>query len=174
MNPDSYPADPLIVFVNSLSAAGSMAPLVAYMLFALIVSHICSVLESVLLSTPLSYINGLEQQRHPNAAMLKKMKTEIDRPISSILVVNTIANTVGASLVGSEAARLFDSTGVGIVSGIFTLLVLLFSEIIPKTLGSTYWRNLAVPAAKCIRIFIFLTFPLVVLIERLTRIISRR
>ncbi len=149
-----------------------MAPLFLYMLLALVVSHVCSVLEATLLSTPMSFVTTLEQQKVKGADRLKKMKSDIDRPISAILVVNTIANTVGASLVGSEAAKLFDSTGVGIVSGAFTFCVLLFSEIIPKTIGSTYWRRLAIPASNIIRGMIFITFPIVYLIEKFTRFIS--
>lgn len=125
-----------------------------------------------MLSTPMSFVTTLEQQKVKGADRLKKMKSDIDRPISAILVVNTIANTVGASLVGSEAAKLFDSTGVGIVSGAFTFCVLLFSEIIPKTIGSTYWRRLAIPASNIIRGMIFITFPIVYLIEKFTRFIS--
>lgn len=148
--------------------------LVTYMLLALVVSSVCSVLEATLLSTPLSFINTLEQQRVKGAARLKRLKTDIDRPISAILVVNTIANTVGASMVGSEAARLFDSTGVGVISGLFTFCILVFSEIIPKTIGSNYWRRLAVPASGLIKFFIIVTFPVVFLVEQLTRFISSR
>ncbi|MBQ3781261.1 MAG: HlyC/CorC family transporter [Bacteroidaceae bacterium] len=142
------------------------------MILALVVSSICSLLESTLLSTPLSFINTLEQQGAKGVERLKRLKTDIDRPISAILVVNTIANTVGASLVGSEAARLYDSTGVGVVSGVFTFCILVFSEIIPKTIGSTYWRRLAIPASNIIQGLIYVTFPFVWILERLTRRIS--
>lgn len=142
------------------------------MSLALIVSAICSVLEATLLSTPLSYVTTLETQGAKGASRLKNLKVNIDRPISAILVVNTIANTVGASLVGSQAAKVFDSTGVGILSAVFTLLILLFSEIIPKTIGSCYWRKLAIPASALIKFLIFITFPLVYIIERLTHLIS--
>ncbi|MCR4612820.1 MAG: CNNM domain-containing protein [Bacteroidaceae bacterium] len=142
------------------------------MLLALIVSSLCSVLESTLLSTPLSFVNTLEQQGVKGHERLKRLKTDIDRPISAILVVNTIANTVGASLVGSEAARLFDSTGVGVVSGLFTFCILVFSEIIPKTIGSNYWRRLAIPASGIIQAMIYVTLPVVWILERLTHRIS--
>lgn len=179
MDPDSYPAEPLIAVPNLLSEVlahlfpqGNLSLLLTYMLLALIISSVCSVLESTLLSTPLSFINTLEQQGVKGVERLKKLKTDIDRPISAILVVNTIANTVGASLVGSEAARLYDSTGVGVVSGIFTFCVLVFSEIIPKTIGSNYWRKLAMPAAGLIQSLIYITFPVVWILERLTHRIS--
>lgn len=172
MNSDSYPADGFSNFLNSLSTDGNVGPLITYMLLALIVSSICSVLEATILSTPITFINTLEQQGAKGAARLKKLKTDIDRPISAILVINTIANTVGASLVGAEAAKLFASTGVGVISGIFTFCILVFSEIIPKTIGSNYWRSLAVPASSIIQFLIYITFPIVWLVERFTRLIT--
>ena len=100
-----------------------MELIIVYMAFAILISGICSVLEATLLSTPLSYVTTLETQGVSGAERLKELKVNIDRPISAILVVNTIANTVGASLVGSQAANVFDSTGVGILSGVFTLMI---------------------------------------------------
>ena len=150
MNSDSYPADGFSNLLNSLSTDGNVGPLITYMLLALVVSSICSVLEATILSTPITFINTLEQQGAKGAARLKRLKTDIDRPISAILIVNTIANTVGASLVGAEAAKLFASTGVGVISGLFTFCILVFSEIIPKTIGSNYWF-LLVPRKVCWR-----------------------
>ena len=179
MDADSYPAEPLMAVPNLLYEAlatlvpqGSLTLLLTYMLLALVISSICSLLESTLLSTPLSFVNTLEQQGVKGFERLKRLKTDIDRPISAILVVNTIANTVGASLVGSEAARLYDSTGVGVVSGAFTFCILVFSEIIPKTIGSTYWRRLAIPASNIIQGMIYLTFPIVWVLEQLTHRIA--
>ena len=176
MDSDSYPAAILAATQNLfavLKEDANFTPLITYILLALIVSSICSVLEATLLSTPMSFINTLEQQGKKGAARLKQLKSNIDRPISAILVVNTIANTVGASLVGSEAARLFDSTGVGVISGVFTFCVLVFSEIIPKTIGSNYWRSLAIPASRLIRFFILITYPLVFIVEKFTHLISK-
>lgn len=151
------------------------------MLLSLVISAICSLLEATILSTPMSYVSTLEMQGVTGWQRLKQYKTNIDRPISAILIVNTIANTVGASLVGSQAAgyaashyNTSDETSffVGAVSAIFTLMILTFSEIIPKTIGSTYWRKLALPAAKIIHFYIIITYVLVILLERLTRIVS--
>ena len=172
MNSDSYPADGFSNLFHSLSTDGNVGPLITYMLLALIVSSICSVLEATILSTPITFINTLEQQGAKGAARLKKLKTDIDRPISAILIVNTIANTVGASLVGAEAAKLFQSTGVGVISGLFTFLILVFSEIIPKTIGSNYWRNLAVPASAVIQGMIYITYPIVWLVEKFTHLLT--
>ena len=152
--------------------------LITYMLLSLIISALCSVLEATILSTPMSYVTTLETQGAKGWERLKQYKTNIDRPISAILIVNTIANTVGASLVGSEAMQMAQElnyphdTVIGIVSGVFTLLILICSEIIPKTIGSTHWRSLALPASKIIRVLVFVTFPLVWCLERITHLIS--
>ena len=155
--------------------------LITFMLLSLVISAICSLLEATILSTPMSYVSTLETQGVAGWQRLKQYKTNIDRPISAILIVNTIANTVGASLVGSQAAgyasvhyQASDETSffVGAVSAVFTLLILIFSEIIPKTIGSTYWRKLALPATGIIHFYIIITYVLVVLLERLTRLVS--
>ena len=155
-----------------------MTTIVVYMLIALALSFMCSVLEATILSTPMSFITSLEEQGVKGAKRLKSYKTDIDRPISAILIINTIANTVGASLVGSSASEYAEAAGyqhdmaVGIVSAVFTLLVLTCAEIIPKTIGSTYCRRLIIPASRVIHILIIITFPLVWLLERLTGLIA--
>lgn len=155
-----------------------MELLIAFMLAALIISGMCSVLEATLMSTPMSFITSLEAQEVKGAALLKKYKHNIDRPISAILVLNTVANTVGASLVGSQASQVAHELGyphdtvVGVVSAVFTLLILVCSEIIPKTIGSTYWRKLAVPASRVIRVLVFVTFPVVYCLEKITHLFS--
>ena len=149
--------------------------LIYIIMFASIaISALCSALEATLLSTPLSYITGLEDQGVKGARRLKKLKQNPDRPISAILCLNAIANTVGASLVGSLAAQVYDSTVVGVLSTVFTLAILIFSEIIPKTIGTSYWRSLALPASAIISTMIFIAFPLVWLLEKLQRLISSK
>lgn len=144
------------------------------MLAAIAVSALCSTLEATLLSTPLSYITGLEEQGVKGANRLKKLKQNSDRPISAILCINTIANTVGASIVGSLVYEVYGDALVGIFSTVFTLCILLFSEIIPKTIGTSYWRTLALPAAVIINGMIFISFPLVWILEHIQRLISSR
>ena len=124
------------------------------------------------MSTPISYITGLEDQGVKGAKRLKKLKQNSDRPISAILCVNTIANTVGASIVGSLVMNIYGSTWVGIFSAIFTLLILIFSEIFPKTIGSYYWRTLAIPASSIINALIFIAYPIVIVMEKLTKVVS--
>lgn len=144
------------------------------MLISIALSALCSTLEATLMSTPLSYITGLEEQGVRGAARLKKLKQSPDRPISAILCLNTIANTVGASIVGSLVYEVYGDAIVGIFSTIFTLAILIFSEIIPKTIGTSYWRRLAIPASAIINGMIFIAFPLVWILEHLTRLISSK
>lgn len=143
-----------------------------YLSIALFVSFLCSVLEAVLLSTPASFITMKEAEGTKGAKLLKKLKNNIDRPISAILSLNTVAHTVGASGVGAEAVKVFGEEYFGIISFILTLLILVLSEIIPKTIGARYWRTLAVPSASVVQFMIFLTYPLVLLSEFITKIFS--
>ena len=144
------------------------------MLISIGMSALCSTLEATLLSTPLSYITGLEEQGVKGAKRLKRLKQNSDRPISAILCINTIANTVGASIVGSLVYEVYGDALVGIFSTIFTLAILIFSEIIPKTIGTSYWRSLALPASVIINAMIFISFPLVWVLEKMQRLISSR
>ena len=142
------------------------------MFIAIAVSALCSMLEATLLSTPLSYITGLEEQEVKGAERLKKLKQNPDRPISAILCINTIANTVGASIVGSMVYEIYGDALVGVFSTIFTFMILIFAEIIPKTIGTSYWRSLAIPASVIINGMILIAFPLVWVLEHLTGLIS--
>lgn len=144
------------------------------MVIAIALSALCSTLEATLLSTPLSYVTGLEEQGVKGAQRLKRLKQNPDRPISAILCLNTIANTVGASIVGSLVFEVYGDALVGIFSTIFTFAILIFSEIIPKTIGASYWRSLAIPASAIINMMIFITFPLVWVLEKLQRLISSK
>ena len=142
------------------------------MFVSIALSALCSMLEATLLSTPLSYITGLEEQGVKGSLRLKRLKQNPDRPISAILCLNTLANTVGASIVGSLVYEVYGDPLVGIFSTIFTLAILIFSEIIPKTIGTSYWRKLAIPASAIISGMIFIAFPLVWILEHMTRLIS--
>ena len=144
------------------------------MIVSIALSALCSMLEATLLSTPLSYITGLEEQGVKGAQRLKRLKQNSDRPISAILCLNTIANTVGASIVGSLVYEVYGDALVGVFSTIFTLCILILSEIIPKTIGTSYWRTLALPASVIINAMIFIAFPLVWILERMQRLISSR
>ena len=142
------------------------------MIVAIALSALCSMLEATLLSTPLSFVTGLEEQGAKGAARLKRLKQDPDRPSSAILCLNTIANTVGASIVGSLVYEVYGDALVGVFSTIFTFAILIFAEIIPKTIGANYWRSLAIPASAIISMMIFVSFPLVWVLELLQKRIS--
>lgn len=144
-----------------------------YMALALGISFLCSVAEAVLLSVTPSYIAFLEQEGRRTGRILALLKDNIDRPLAAILSLNTIANTAGAAGVGAQAAVVFGNRAVGIVSAILTFLILVFSEIIPKTLGSVYWRGLSPVVAHGVRFLTWALLPLVLMAEQITRIISR-
>lgn len=150
-----------------------MLLLIAYVLLALGVSFLCSILESVLLSVSPPFLARLQKDEHPAAPRLLQLKTNVDRPLAAILSLNTIAHTVGAAGAGAQAQVLWGSEVLAITSAVLTLLILVLSEIVPKTLGALYWRRLAPPAARILPILIWTLYPLVILSERLTRVFGR-
>jgi CBS domain containing-hemolysin-like protein len=150
-----------------------MALLILYLLLAIGVSFLCSVLEAIILSVTPAYVAELEHRRPRVGMRLRRQKEDIDRPLSAILSLNTVAHTVGAAGVGAQAQIVFGEAYVTITSIILTLLILVVSEIIPKTIGATYWRALAPWATLFLRVLIPLLYPLVVLAQGITVILSR-
>lgn len=142
-----------------------MGLLVFYLCLALGVSFLCSILEAVILSVTPSYIEALNQRTPRAGKRLHILKENIDRPLAAILSLNTIAHTVGAVGVGAQALVVFGSGYVAITSAVLTILILVFSEIIPKTLGAFYWRRLAVITSRLLPLLITLMYPLVKLSE---------
>lgn len=149
-----------------------MGLLIAYVALALVVSFLCSILEAVLLSVTPAHLAVLEKQQHPAAARLQRLKADVDRPLAAILSLNTIAHTVGAAGAGAQAARVFGDAAVGIFSGILTLLILVLTEIIPKTLGAVHWKRLAPLVARVLAGLITAMAPLVWLAQALTRLLT--
>lgn len=149
-----------------------MGLLLLFLFVALGVSFLCSLLESVILSITSSHIALLEKDGHKVGKLLKNLKENIDRSLSSILTLNTIAHTVGAAGVGAQAQKLYGDEVISIVSGVLTFLMLFVSEIIPKTVGVTYWKKLAPFSAYVIKSLIILTYPLVVFFEMISKKIS--
>ncbi len=145
-----------------------MATLFLYFFLALGISFLCSLLESVLLSMSRSFINILSKKNPTSGKSLEKLKDNISRPLAAILSLNTIANTVGAAGVGAVTYNLLGSKWVAIMSGILTLSILIFSEIIPKTIGAHYWKKLAIPSNYMIRVLIVIMYPFVVMLEVLS------
>ena len=147
--------------------------LIFYVSLALGVSFLCSIMEAVLLSVTPSFVAQLEKKRPKLGARLKAYKDDVDRPLAAILSLNTIAHTVGAFGSGAEAAKVFQSVPGGVISGILTLLILVLSEIIPKTLGAVYWRQLSPWVVHVLRWTVLSMYPLVLLSQVLTRMLAR-
>ena len=124
-----------------------MTLLIIFLLGAMSISFLCSILESVLMSTPLSYITMREDSEEENkkgskaAKLFKKYKLDNARAIAAILSLNTIANTVGAAGVGHQVEAAFGNQWFGLVSAVTTILILIFSEIIPKTIGTSHYPH---------------------------------
>lgn len=149
-----------------------MTLLIIFVALAIGVSFLCSILEAVLLSVTPSYTAVLETERPALAARLARLKQDIDRPLAAILTLNTIAHTVGAAGAGAQAAVVFGDASLGIFSAVLTFLILVLSEIIPKTIGATYWRALVPAVSRILPPLILSLWPLVKMSQMLTKLLS--
>ena len=149
-----------------------MTLLIVYAGFAIGVSFLCSLLEASLLSMPDSHIEMMRHSGAKTGDMLARMKESIDRPLAGILTLNTIANTAGATGVGVQAGIVFGNQSLGAVSAVMTFMVLIFSEIIPKTLGTTHSRSLAGFTAIAISAIVLVTSPVLVLVTGISRVLK--
>jgi len=149
-----------------------MNTLFFYFFLALGVSFLCSLLESIILSVTHSHAAVIAKTGSRTGRLLENMKENINKPLAAILTVNTIANVVGAAGVGAQTMKLFGNERVAVISGLLTLCILIFSEIIPKTLGAIYWRILEGPAVYMISGLIFITYPFVFLSNYFSRIFT--
>lgn len=150
-----------------------MSPIALLLLFlfgAMTISFLCSILESVLMSTPISYITMRMDAGYKPATLFYQYKTDNGKPIAAILSLNTIANTIGAAGVGAQVTDAFGSQWFGLVSAMTTILILLFSEIIPKTIGTKQWKRLMGFTTTTIRLLIIIMYPLVLLIGLFTKL----
>ena len=143
-----------------------MTLLIIYLLLTMSISFLCSLLESVLMSTPISYISMKEEEGDRNAALFMKYKQDPDRPLSAILSLNTIANTLGAAAVGHQATQLSGDHWFGVISAAMTFLILVFSEIVPKTIGTTHWKGL-LWLSRIMKVLVFVLFPIVWLVDKI-------
>jgi CBS domain containing-hemolysin-like protein len=146
-----------------------MLLLVTYVIIALGFSFLCSIAEAVILSVTTPYITLMQQRGRRAGILLTALKQDLNSTLAAILTLNTIAHTVGAAGAGAQAAKVFGNAYVGVASGVLTLLILVFSEIIPKSLGAHYWKQLAPATAYALRGLIWILYPFVKLSELLTR-----
>jgi len=143
-----------------------MPALLMYAFLALGVSFLCSLLEASLLSVPDSFVRMLAAKGSTAGRRLQQMKTNLSRPLGAILTLNTVAHTAGAAGVGSQSAKLFGHWGVGVAGGAMTLMILVLSEVVPKTLGAVHARRLAGVTAATVGGMMLLTYPIIVVLER--------
>ena len=153
--------------------SGSLTLLVVYIALAIGVSFLCSIMEAVLLSVTPAFIGAMEAEKPAAAQRLRELKDDVDRPLAAILTLNTVAHTIGAAGAGAEAAAYFGNAAIGVFSALLTLGILVFSEIIPKTLGAVYWRGLAAPVSRMLKPLIYLLYPLVLMSQWFARLLTR-
>ncbi|MEE8341250.1 MAG: hemolysin family protein [Candidatus Neomarinimicrobiota bacterium] len=151
-----------------------MNTLLFYFLLALVVSFICSLMESVILSVSFNHIFIMKKKGNKAANLLEKQKKNINRPLAAILTLNTIANTVGAAGVGAATLKYYGSEWVAILTGILTLSILIFSEIIPKTLGAVYFKKLTVFTTYTVRFLTIAALPFVYLSEAISKLFKSK
>ena len=142
-----------------------------FLFLALGVSFICSLLEAIILSVTWSHIEILNKSKSVAGERLKRLKEDIDQPLAAILTLNTISHTIGAAGVGSEFHKL-GNEWFTIASIVLTVLILIFSEIIPKTLGAIYWRRLAPSSAYLLDGLLWITWPIVIVLNGFSKKIA--
>ena len=163
------PGIPILAAGIGAGGAGEWSALIVYVVIALGVSFLCSIWEAAMLSTPVSHIELLVEQGSKAGLIMQGLRQNVEHPISAILTLNTIAHTVGAAGAGAEATAIFGSEFFGIISAVLTLLILVFSEIIPKTLGAVYAKPLTPFTAYSLRALLWVFKPAVFAFEFVTR-----
>jgi CBS domain containing-hemolysin-like protein len=150
-----------------------MTLLLIYLTIAIGVSFLCSILEAVLLSITPSFVEQVKKDKPFAGKVLFNVKTNLDKSISSILILNTFAHTMGAAGVGAQALRVFGEEKETLIAFLLTLAILYLSEIIPKTIGAKFWRSLAIPSAHVINFLIKLVYPMVWFSTLITRLFNK-
>ncbi|MBQ0029208.1 MAG: HlyC/CorC family transporter [Bacteroidales bacterium] len=148
-----------------------MTLLLLTLLLTIGLSFLCSVMEATMLSTSTSYAETLAQKSQ-GGKLLKSLKEHTEKATTSILIFNTVANTAGAASVGAQVGEVFGNEYFGYASAVLTVLILIFSEIIPKTLGILFWRTLCIPVAYMCQIFIWITYPVLEIVLLLIHLIT--
>lgn len=149
-----------------------MILLITYVMIALGFSFLCSLLEATLLSVSPSIVHTAKQKGESWAIKMSVLKEDVDKPLSAILTLNTIAHTMGAAGAGAEYARLYHNQGEAIFAGVLTFAILIFTEIIPKTLGAKFSSFFAKPTAHFLPFLQFILAPVVWFCGFITRMIT--
>lgn len=150
-----------------------ISTLITAVVLALVTSFCCSLIEAVLYSISSSQVEMLKKTGHRSATLLTALRADINKPITAVLTMNTISNTVGATVAGASAAAIFGDESIVLFSAIFTMAILIFSEIIPKTIGVAYAVKLAPVIARPLYLMVFLLKPFIWLSQMITRLIPQ-
>src|SRR6056297_436719 len=152
-----------------------MVLLITYLFVALFFSFLCSLLEASLLSITPSFIGAKMNEKKSYAKTLKKFKEEVDTPLAAILTLNTFAHTIGAAGVGAQAQKIWGNEYLSVTSAVLTILILILSEIIPKTIGASYWKSLASFTTKTLLVLIYSPlYPIIILSKFITKILNKK
>ena len=149
-----------------------MNALLFYLFLALFISFICSLVEAILLSIPQSYLMSIETENSWSKSFLL-LKKNIDKPLAAILTLNTVAHTIGAAGVGAQVTNIYGDDFLGLASALLTILILFFSEIIPKTIGANYWRGFSKSTYYILKVMLFITYPVVIISIKITKLFSK-
>ncbi|MFT2011244.1 CNNM domain-containing protein [Pontibacter sp. 13R65] len=147
-----------------------MGLLITYLLVALFFSFLCSILEAVLLSITPSHVSITTSQNPALGKALQDFKDNVDKPLAAILTLNTFAHTIGAAGVGAQAQVIWGEEYLSVISGVLTIIILIFSEIIPKTLGANYWKQLTPFTVRALKVMIYSPlYPIIILSQFITK-----
>lgn len=139
---------------------------------ALSTSFLCSILEAVLLSITHGHVAVMNDRGEPAGKLLRKMQAKIDEPIAAILTLNTIAHTMGATMGGAVALRIWGEPWMALFGAVLTFVILVFTEIIPKTVGAVFWKQLAPPTAYTLRFLVFVMKPILIPLSVFSRVLT--
>lgn len=145
-----------------------------YLFIALFFSFLCSIMEAVVLSIPPSFIVLRIEEKSKLTPDLKRIQKDIDKPLSAILTLNTFAHTLGAAGVGAQAQLIWGKEYLSLISGLLTVLILVVSEIIPKTLGASYWKELTPFTMRILRVLIVVLYPFIIISQLITNSLKRK
>lgn len=166
-------ADPATTFASD-SQHTAILLLIFFVSLSLIVSFVCSISEAVLLTMTPTYIESIQKQNPKVASLLKDVKIDnIAKSISAILTLNTIAHTLGSLGAGAQATIVFGNAWFGVFSAVMTLVILIGTEIIPKTLGTTYWRRFALPVAYYVKTINVILMPIIWVTEKISNFLTK-
>jgi CBS domain containing-hemolysin-like protein len=153
---------------------GSIGGILFYISIALCFSFMCSLLEAILLSSSPAHIEGMAHKGQRAGLLMQRHKAQMELTISAILTLNTFAHTIGAAGAGAEAVAVFGEAYFGVISFALTLIILLLSEILPKTIGAAYWKQLLPFAAYALRVMVFVMYPLLIGMNWFAKLFSKQ